>query len=173
MKMPWRNDKAEIRAIDIRAPRFPKIAPRSRRDIAEIAPIAPRSTEIAAETTRPPRPDHRARPSALAASRNPEEFLDFARAHTGPSSYFLAPEIVESAAVRLTHRSLGDVARYMLNYIGRDDRYIEETRNCQTFAADFFGFLSGRKGVEPFHPLCRVRYKSRPYLFLYDPKQAT
>ena len=121
----------------------------------------------------PPRPDHRTRPSALAASRNPEEFLDFARAHAGPSSYFLAPEIVESAAVRLTHRSLGDVARYMLNYIGRDDRYIEETRNCQTFAADFFGFLSGRKGVEPFHPLCRVRYKSRPYLFLYDPKQST
>ena len=47
--------------------------------------------------------------------------------------------------------------------------YQEERRNCQTFAADLFGFLSGRKGVEPYHAVCRVLYKPRPFLFLYDP----
>ena len=34
----------------------------------------------------------------------------------------------------------------MLNYMARDRRYTEEFRNCQAFAADFFGFVAGKKG---------------------------
>lgn len=97
------------------------------------------------------------------------EFESFVKEHTGPARRFLDPIVTDSADVKLTHRSLADIARYLINYVGRDPRYIEESRNCQTFAADFFGFLAGRKGVEPYSSYCRVRYKSRPYLFLYEP----
>ena len=37
--------------------------------------------------------------------------------------------------------------RYLLNYMGRDRRYTEKVRNCQAFAADFFGFVAGKKGI--------------------------
>jgi hypothetical protein len=50
----------------------------------------------------------------------------------------------------------------------RDTRYSEEMRNCQTFAADLYGFLAGKAGIQPFHKVCRVFYQNRSYLFLYD-----
>ena len=61
------------------------------------------------------------------------------------------------------------IARYLLNYMGRDGRYRQEFRNCQTFAADFFSFLAGHKDIKPFHPVCRVAYRNRSHLFLYEP----
>lgn len=73
--------------------------------------------------------------------------------------------------MRLSHRARADVARYLVNYIRRADVYAEAgpgCRNCQTFAADFFGFLVGRGDVVPYHPTTRPFYKPRPYLFLYD-----
>ena len=58
--------------------------------------------------------------------------------------------------VRLYHRTQADVARYLLNYMGRDRRYTEKVRNCQAFAADFFSFAAGRKGVAVFSALLQA-----------------
>ena len=52
--------------------------------------------------------------------------------------------------------------------MGRDPRYTERVRNCQAFAADFFGFVAGKKGIEPHTALLRPLYKARHHLFLYD-----
>ena len=88
---------------------------------------------------------------------------------SGTDHRFVDPQFTHSAPVRLHHRTQQDVARYLLNYMGRDQRYTEKVRNCQAFAADFFGFAAGKKGVEPFAPFLRPLYKQRAHLFLYDP----
>jgi len=82
---------------------------------------------------------------------------------------FFEPRLVQSGDVRLSNRSPVNIMRGMLNYIGHDSSYNEAMRNCQTFAADFFAFLTGLKGVQPFQAFCRPFYKPRPYLFFYDP----
>ena len=41
-------------------------------------------------------------------------------------------------------------------------------RNCQTFAADWYRFLTGDRAVEPYHLLNRVFYKPAPHLCLYE-----
>ena len=53
--------------------------------------------------------------------------------------------------------------------MGRDRRYTEKVRNCQAFAADFFAFAAGKKGVEVFSSYLRPMYTQRTHLFLYDP----
>jgi len=58
--------------------------------------------------------------------------------------------------------------QYLLNYMGRDRRYSELMRNCQTFAADFYQFVAGKKGITPFSQANRLDYHARPHLFLYD-----
>ena len=97
-----------------------------------------------------------------------QAYLD---AHTGrrPGDKFLDAKIVHSAPVRLAYRTKRDLFSMILNYVGRDSTYHEEWRNCQTFAADLYGFAAGKKGIEPYHQVCRVLYKPRPHLFLYDP----
>ena len=69
---------------------------------------------------------------------------------------------------RLTFRSKAHIAQYLLNYILRDSSYGDLNRNCQTFAADFCSFIAGKKGVAPFHPVNRIEYQNRTYMFLYD-----
>ena len=120
-------------------------------------------------------------------ARNVEEFMLFVKDYSeeGPrpqsEQRFLKAEVAASAPVRLTHRTQADMMRYLLNYMARETRYSEQARNCQTFAADFFGFVAGKgEGVptnnpdgllyfQPYHPVCRVMYRPRPYLFPYDP----
>ena len=70
--------------------------------------------------------------------------------------------------MRLWHRSQVDVARYLLNYMGRDRRYTETVRNCQAFACDFFSFAAAKKNVEVFTQVLRPLYTPRSHLFLYD-----
>lgn len=53
--------------------------------------------------------------------------------------------------------------------MGRDRRYTEKVRNCQAFAADFFSFSAGKKGVEVFSSILKPMYRSRTHLFLYEP----
>ena len=91
--------------------------------------------------------------------------------HSGrePGKRFLDPKLIRTDPVRLAHRSKRDLLEYALNYVGRDQSYHEEWRNCQTFAADLHGFLAGKKGIEPYSQVCRVLYKPRPWQFLYDP----
>jgi hypothetical protein len=38
----------------------------------------------------------------------------------------------------------------------------------RTFAADFLGFMTGRKKVQPYAKVCRVLYRPRRHWFMYD-----
>ena len=73
--------------------------------------------------------------------RNLDDFRAFAAKHDGVR--FVDLTFAESGPLRLCHRSQKDIARYLLNYMGRDRRYTEKVRNCQAFAADFFSFAAG------------------------------
>ena len=86
------------------------------------------------------------------AAKNVEEFKAFVEQYTGPKLRFLDMHYGYNGPVRLSYRKRSDICRYLLNYMGRDRRYSEKIRNCQTFAADFYGFVAGKKGVEPSTP---------------------
>jgi hypothetical protein len=62
-----------------------------------------------------------------------EEFKDFVGEFTGTELRFLDPHFFQSAPVRLAMRHQTDIHRYFLNYVGRDRRYTESFRNCQTY----------------------------------------
>ena len=102
-------------------------------------------------------------------ARSLAEFMSFLKEYEGPGKRFLDPSCQHSGDVRLYYNSQVDVMRYLLNHMGRDRRYNEEFRNCQAFAADFYGFMAGKKGVEPVTALLRATYVQRTHLFLYDP----
>jgi len=88
--------------------------------------------------------------------------------HEGHDARFLEPEVAQSADVCLSHRSQVDIMRALLNYVACNGDYVEESQNCQTFAADFFSYITSHQ-VQPFHPVCRVLYQSRVLSFLYGP----
>jgi hypothetical protein len=94
---------------------------------------------------------------------------EFTKDAPGGTKRFLSPTVQYSHAVRLTYQSERDVMQYLLNYMGRDRRYTQEFRNCQAFAADFYSFMCGKKGIEPYHATIRLTYKRRTHLFLYNP----
>jgi hypothetical protein len=100
-----------------------------------------------------------------------EAFIAYMKQYDGPTLRFLDPQVQHSADVRLWHCSKSDIARYLLNYMGRDRRYTEQSRNCQSFASDFFSFVAGKKDIWPFHQANRLFYQNRSHLFLYDPEQ--
>lgn len=102
-------------------------------------------------------------------ARNADEFMAYLKEYEGPKQRFVEPTHQHEGDVRLCYRSKVDIARYLLNYMGRDRRYTEESRNCQSFAADFFSFAAGKKDIKPFHKANRILYKNRSHLFLYDP----
>ena len=102
-------------------------------------------------------------------ARSLDEFKSYMASHTGPEKRFLDPQFPHSAEVRLYHCGAADIARYLLNYMGRDRRYTEKVRNCQAFAADFFAFAAGKKGVQVFSSYLQPLYTARTHLFLYDP----
>ena len=101
-------------------------------------------------------------------ARSLDEFKAYCDRYTGADRRFLDPQFVHSSPVRLAHRGADDIGRYLVNYMGRDRRYTEKVRNCQAFAADFYGFAAGKKGVQPHMELLRPLYTPRPHLFLYD-----
>eukprot|EP00128_Syssomonas_multiformis_P002151 Colp12_sorted_trinity150504_noHs@9405 len=104
-------------------------------------------------------------------AKTKEEFMAYLKQYTGPKLRFLDPEIAMSAEVRLSFNRQEDIVRFLINYSSRDRRYTEEFRNCQTFAADFFGFLIGKKDIKPYYAANRVMYQPRQHLFLYDPNK--
>lgn len=97
-----------------------------------------------------------------------EEFRRYMIKYEGTSGRFLDIRFTFSHAARLTFRSKSHIAQYLLNYSMRDSSYAELKRNCQTFTADLCSFLAGKKGIAPFHPVSRIEYQNRTYLFLYD-----
>lgn len=106
-------------------------------------------------------------------AKNIEEFKAYMQEFTGPQLRFLAPEVVDSQPIRLSHNSQDDIMQYLINYITRDRAYSEEFRNCQAFAADFFSFICGKKDVVPTVRVNRVTFKNRSHMFLYNPLMYT
>ena len=102
------------------------------------------------------------------AAKNSDEIEAYMQKYLGHNQRFVDPHVVQSEPVRLAHATQIDIMRYFLNYIGRENRYSEEWRNCQTFAADFLGFVSG-KMVVPWHFVNRLTFKPRHHWFLYKP----
>jgi len=105
-------------------------------------------------------------------AKNLDYFKSFLAKYSGdkPPARFQNPEVAYSGDVRLTHRSMEDLVQYCLNYILNEPKYTEESRNCQTFAADFFSFLCAKKHTKPFYPINRLLYVPARHSFLYDPK---
>lgn len=101
-------------------------------------------------------------------SKNLNEFLDFMKLHTGKNHRFLDVNVSFSHLVRLSFCTKEHIAQYLINYISRGKTYSEIRANCQTFVADFCGFLAGKKDVLPFHPLNRIEYRNHSHFFLYD-----
>ena len=99
---------------------------------------------------------------------NLDEFMAYVNQYRGNHARFIDPRVSFSHPARLTFRSKKQIARYLLNYITRDANYETMRRNCQTFAADFCAFMAGKREVSPFHPVSRIEYQNRTYLFLYD-----
>ena len=99
-----------------------------------------------------------------------KEFKMFVNTYTGTELRFLDVHYIASAPVRLFSRRQTDIQRYLLNYMGRDRRYSEEMRNCQTFSADLYGFLAGKNNSVPYHKVCRLAYSNRSHNFLYSPE---
>jgi hypothetical protein len=101
-------------------------------------------------------------------ARNVDEFKTYMDEWTGPTKRFLAPEVLASGPVRISFNSQDDIMRFLVNYISRDRNYTEEFRNCQAFAADFYGFICGKKNIVPTTKVLQATYQPRQYLFLYD-----
>lgn len=103
-----------------------------------------------------------------------EEFrqylIEFSEAGSRPSKEhrYFSPKFTRTAPVSLSNRTAKDVARSLLNYIQRYDLYIQTSRNCQTFACDFYVYLTGQTDVVPYQPFLVPFYKSRVLNFLYD-----
>mmetsp|Transcript_14079 Transcript_14079/g.34345 ORF Transcript_14079/g.34345 Transcript_14079/m.34345 type:complete len:582 (-) Transcript_14079:153-1898(-) len=98
-------------------------------------------------------------------------FEEYLAKYNGPGLRFLDPKVSASSDVHLSHRKQTNIMRYLCNYILSDGKYDENFRNCQDFAADLFGFLSGLPPdqCKPFHAVCRLTYTRKTYMFLYDP----
>mmetsp|Transcript_12179 Transcript_12179/g.14774 ORF Transcript_12179/g.14774 Transcript_12179/m.14774 type:complete len:483 (+) Transcript_12179:120-1568(+) len=82
---------------------------------------------------------------------------------------FLKPNIKYSGDVRISANSLDWIARYVLNYQLRDQRYSEKYHNCQSFAADLYSFLCAKVSVTPYVPVNSL-YKQKRHMFLYKPE---
>lgn len=94
-------------------------------------------------------------------------FKAYLAKYTG--SRFLDPHIANSVDVRYAFRSQLDIMKLLCNYIQspRGSVYKEQNANCQTFSADLFSLLSGKK-EEPYTKIMRVLYKNNMHLFMYD-----
>lgn len=101
-------------------------------------------------------------------AKDVKEFKQYLDDMTGADLRFLVPEIIDSQPIRISHNSQDDIMRYLINYVSRDRDYTEEFRNCQSFAADFFGFICGKKDIVPTVRVNRITYKRRPHMFLYN-----
>lgn len=103
--------------------------------------------------------------------KNLNEFVvKFMERHTGKQDNFSYFYVGCSHDVRLQHNTKEDIARYLINYSNHIEKYSLIQTNCQTFAADFCGFLAGTTEA-PFHPFLRIFYRNRSHLFLMDPEE--
>ena len=76
------------------------------------------------------------RVSDMAECKNVDDFKSYMQEFNGAGKRFLDPHWGANGPVRISFRTQDAIVRYLLNYIGRDKRYTQLDRNCQTFAAD-------------------------------------
>lgn len=99
---------------------------------------------------------------------NRDEFTEYMHKYTNTFAEqsddlrFNDPSIPHSADLGAHGRSRNEVFQGILNYAAaKNGRYVELvefgalTRNCQTFAADFYSWLTGTE-TKPFHTLARL-----------------
>jgi len=86
---------------------------------------------------------------------------------------FLKPIVFDSLDIRIHDVTPAALATYLLNYIYELPDYVElqpsGASNCQTFAADLFSFLSGKRDAKPYGKIVQAMYKRRSDAFLYRP----
>jgi hypothetical protein len=106
--------------------------------------------------------------------KNWDEFAVFLEEHEGPKGKkdhrFFDVTKIGSSDVNISVRTQPAIATYVNNYIQHNGEYHEESRNCQTFAADFYRLLSGDHHTKPFHPICQILYHQHVDWFLYSPE---
>jgi len=102
-------------------------------------------------------------------ARGLAEFRDFVRRYAGHDQRFVDPRFQHSGRVRLSQRSQAAIMQALLNYMTSERRFAIETRNCQTFACDFYAFLVGAEGIEPLNPALAEGYVKHIDWFLYGP----
>jgi len=86
------------------------------------------------------------------ACKNEVEFVQYLNKYTGKKGRFLDPSIKTSLEPKAEGRTRKDIAQYICNRISHNIEYSEPTTmpprsgfNCQTFAANFFGFMTQTK----------------------------
>merc|ERR1712166_801106 len=86
---------------------------------------------------------------------------------------FYLPTVYASGDVLIRGCTPAQLGGFMLNYIHRASEYIEwepsRSQNCQTFTADAYAFLTGKKDVKPFVAVIQSAYHQRTFSFLYRP----
>jgi len=80
---------------------------------------------------------------------------------------FLDPQVFADGELALRECTAVDVAGYVLNYASRVTKYDKMHTNCQTFAADLFAFLTGKRNVRPYSTVLQMQYKQRLLSFVY------
>lgn len=105
-------------------------------------------------------------------SKDLNEFKQWLKKYDGIR--YTNAEIRSSADVRLTFASLDHIAQYLNNYSFRETSYSEMGgRNCQTFAVDFFSFLTAKVNMAECYQPVKLVYKEKRHMFLYDPSLFT
>lgn len=85
--------------------------------------------------------------------RNVKELMEFMKEHEGRTKRFLKPNIKHSGDVKISSNAMDDIFQFVINYQLRDASYSEQYHHCQSFAADFWNFLCGKKSASPYAPL--------------------
>ncbi|GMI20106.1 hypothetical protein TrRE_jg5448 [Triparma retinervis] len=106
-------------------------------------------------------------------AKNLKEFLQYVERHEDGKGgegdkRFLDFHLIESEDATFVYKRKADIATIICNYIRSNNEYHEESRNCQTFAADTFRMLTG-KHTKPYHTVCQLLYAFHPEWFLYEP----
>lgn len=111
------------------------------------------------------------------AAKNKQEFDEYVNKYSDKSGIpllsqrFVEPTVNHSAPLKMQKCTPADLVTFALNYIQRLPSYSEVNHNCQTFAADYFMFLTGSRNVEPVTNAVSLAYRQHFFAFLYRPTE--
>jgi len=110
-------------------------------------------------------------------SNNVTAFSEFLEIYSNRTGYgdrrFLEAKFpASSGSVSIYRNTRADISRYILNYVRADGGYSEINRNCQTFAADLFHFLTG-ESMSVFTTVMKLAYRDKTQQFTQEPHRQT